>query len=93
MIDCKQFVNLFDKLTDKFRKMKKSESRNGVTVVAYQGDATTLLAFDISDALIKPSFVGFTVTFQNSEGHTFLLMNKLSFVTSGKPLRFIQIRF
>ena len=59
--------------------MKQSTTHNGVTFFAYQGDAATLLAFDLADDLLTDEFVGFTVTFKNPAGTVFPIMNRLGF--------------
>ncbi len=57
--------------------MEKYSSKNGVGVLAYKGDAMTLLAFDL-DAKLTEDFVGFTIRV-TAGSRKFYLNNKLSF--------------
>ncbi|MDR6944827.1 hypothetical protein [Mucilaginibacter pocheonensis] len=63
----------------------QSKIKNGVTVKAYCGDAMTLLAFDLTENLIKDC-VGFTIQFKTPLGHTFYLPNRLSFTAAPVPV-------
>ncbi|MDB5143406.1 MAG: PLD-like domain protein [Mucilaginibacter sp.] len=56
----------------------KFNSRDGVSVKAYQGDAMTLLAFDLQDDLIADC-AGFTIRFTTPAGKSFYLLNRLNF--------------
>jgi phosphatidylserine/phosphatidylglycerophosphate/cardiolipin synthase-like enzyme len=57
--------------------MEKFVSKKGVSVYAYQGDAMTLLAFDLDPTLLE-NFVGFTIQVQ-TEKRSFFLFNKIKF--------------
>jgi phosphatidylserine/phosphatidylglycerophosphate/cardiolipin synthase-like enzyme len=59
-------------------------SRNGVSVTAYRGNAMTLLAFDIGDELLKNSFVGFSVKYKSPSGASYFLTNRINFEGDGK---------
>ncbi len=61
---------------------------NGVTVWAYQGDAMTLLAFDLDKGLCE-NFVGFTIRIQ-AGGRDYYLSNRLSFKTAILKLNHID---
>lgn len=47
--------------------MEKFESKNGVSVRAYKGDAMTLLAFNVT-AKLKSNLAGFTIRYRYREG-------------------------
>lgn len=57
--------------------------KNGVTLRAHRGDAMTLLAFDLDEALIRePNFVGFTLSyFVPDDPKEYFLFNRLRFDT------------
>jgi hypothetical protein len=52
--------------------------RAGTTVVAYQGDAKTLLAFDLEDAAVT-DLAGFTIGYSIDNGPTWFLRNVFGF--------------
>lgn len=54
------------------------KTRNGVSARAFQGDAMTLLAFDLDPGL-TPNCVGFTIECVPPVGRSFFLSNRLSF--------------
>ncbi|MCG6534185.1 MAG: phospholipase D-like domain-containing protein [Syntrophales bacterium LBB04] len=64
--------------------MFSANSRNGVSVTAYRGNAMTLLAFDITDDLLKDNFVGFSVKYKSPSGSSNFLTNRINFVGDGK---------
>ena len=59
-------------------------SRNGVTVKAYRGDAMTLLAFNVEDGLLKRNFVGFSIKYETPSGTSNFLVNRINFEGDGK---------
>lgn len=64
--------------------MFKRNSRNGVTLKAYRGDAMVLLAFDITKGLLKENFVGFSVKYKSPSGASNFLVNRINFEGDGK---------
>lgn len=64
--------------------MSEVNTRNGVTVRAYRGDAMTLLAFNIDESLLKSNFVGFSVKYKTPSGSSNFLTNRINFVGDGK---------
>lgn len=54
-------------------------SKNGVSARAYQGDAMTLLAFDLSKTLVTSEFVGFSIKCTPPRGNAYFLANLLNF--------------
>lgn len=68
--------------------MEKFITKNGVSVRAYQGDAMTLLAFDL-DKSMKKNFVGFTIKVLTDNNRKFYIYNKMKFdksITLPRPL-------
>jgi hypothetical protein len=61
--------------------MEKSNSKNGVSVRAYQGDAMTLLAFDLAESK-KENFTGFTVRIIPGTGAPYFMTNLLGYPTA-----------
>ena len=59
----------------------KSASKNGVSVTAYRGDGSTLLAFDLDPHLVTDLFAGFAVQATAPDGTKEWLMNRLNFDT------------
>ena len=59
----------------------KSSSKNGVSITAYRGDGSALLAFDIDQHLVTPLFAGFAVQAKAPDGTTEWLKNRLNFKT------------
>lgn len=59
----------------------KSASKNGVSITAYRGDGSALLAFDIDQHLVTPLFAGFAVQAKAPDGTTEWLKNRLNFKT------------
>jgi len=64
--------------------MYKKNSKNGVTLKAYRGDAMVLLAFDITKDLFKENFVGFSVKYKSPSGASNFLVNRINFEGDGK---------
>jgi phosphatidylserine/phosphatidylglycerophosphate/cardiolipin synthase-like enzyme len=64
--------------------MDKSAKQHGVSVRVYQGDAMTLLAFDIEKRLNTPDFVGFTIGFTNPDKKDYFQNNLLNFTGTYK---------
>jgi len=67
--------------------MEKFETKNGVSVRAYKGDAMTLLAFDVIAAL-KKDLAGFTIRYRYKEDNVWkdpYIYNRLKF-----PNRFFE---
>jgi phosphatidylserine/phosphatidylglycerophosphate/cardiolipin synthase-like enzyme len=64
--------------------MFEVNTRNGVTVKAYRGDAMTLLAFNLDESLLKSNFVGFSVKHKTPSGSTNYLVNRINFEGDGK---------
>jgi phosphatidylserine/phosphatidylglycerophosphate/cardiolipin synthase-like enzyme len=58
--------------------MKTVASKNGFTVVAYKGDASTMLAFDL-DENNTDDLAGFSIRYTTPSGKSFFLGNRLSF--------------
>lgn len=56
----------------------KQGGKDLVSVRAYKGDATTLLAFDLDQSLLE-NFVGFSVRVTQGNREPYPLTNKLSF--------------
>ena len=63
-----------------FNSIKQGE-KDLVSVRAYKGDATTLLAFDLDESLLE-NFVGFSVRVKQGEREPYFLTNRLSFKPS-----------
>ena len=59
----------------------KSASKNGVSITAYRGDGSALLAFDIDQHLVTPLFAGFAVQAKAPDGTTEWLKNRLNLKT------------
>ena len=59
--------------------MNDYQSKNGVSARVYRGDAMSLLAFDLDDALMKPEFVGFSIECKTPRGSSYYLSNLLNF--------------
>ncbi len=59
----------------------KSSSKNGVSITAYRGDGSALLAFDIDQHLVTPLFAGFAVQAKAPDGTTEWLKNRLNLKT------------
>jgi hypothetical protein len=59
--------------------MNDFQSRNGVSARVYQGDAMSLLAFDLDESLMKPEFVGFSIECKTPRGTSYYLSNLLNF--------------
>lgn len=59
----------------------KSAARSGVSVTAYRGDGSALLAFDLDQHLVTPLFAGFAVEATAPDGTKEWLMNRLNFST------------
>lgn len=59
----------------------KSSSKNGVSITAYRGDGSALLAFDIDQHLVTPLFAGFAVQAKAPDGTKEWLKNRLNFKT------------
>ena len=67
------------------KPFSKKASHDGLTVVAYAGDGSVLLAFDLADKP-KVDFAGFAVHCIPPQGKPFFLLNRLNFsnpVSSG----------
>jgi phosphatidylserine/phosphatidylglycerophosphate/cardiolipin synthase-like enzyme len=64
--------------------MFEVNTRNGVTVKAYRGDAMTLLAFNLDESLLQNNFVGFTVKYKTPSGSSNFLVNRINFEGDGK---------
>ena len=64
--------------------MFEVNTRNGVTVKAYRGDAMTLLAFNIEESLLKSNFVGFSIKYKTPSGSSNFLVNRINFEGDGK---------
>jgi phosphatidylserine/phosphatidylglycerophosphate/cardiolipin synthase-like enzyme len=58
--------------------MDKSKSKNGVSVRAYQGDAMTLLAFDLAESKTE-NFTGFTIRITPGTGAPYFMTNLLGY--------------
>lgn len=58
--------------------MEVSQSKNGVTLVAYQGDAMTLLAFDLIESK-SVNFTGFSINVTPNGAASFYLDNLLCY--------------
>jgi hypothetical protein len=58
--------------------MEKPNSKNGVSVRAYQGDAMTLLAFDLDQAK-TPNFTGFTIRITPGPRASYFMTNLLTY--------------
>jgi hypothetical protein len=58
--------------------MDSFASKNGVSARVYQGDAMSLLAFDLDKALVKPEFVGFSIECTSPRGKAYFLANLLN---------------
>ena len=63
----------------------QSNSKNGVSVKAYCGDAMTLLAFNLTENLTE-NCVGFTIQFKTPHERSFYLPNRLSFTAAPVPM-------
>jgi PLD-like domain len=64
--------------------MQKFQSKNGVSVMAYKGDAMTLLAFDLTAAL-KNNLAGFSIKYRYKTGDVWeehYIYNRLKFPDS-----------
>jgi hypothetical protein len=59
----------------------KSASKNGVSITAYRGDGSALLAFDLDQHLVNDLFAGFAVEATAPDGAKEWLMNRLNFDT------------
>jgi len=59
--------------------MNTFKSNNGVSARVYQGDAMSLLAFDLDESLLKPGFVGFSIECKPPRGSSYFLLNLLNF--------------
>ena len=59
----------------------KSASKNGVSITAYRGDGSALLAFDLDQHLVTDLFAGFAVQATAPDGTKEWLMNRLNFDT------------
>jgi hypothetical protein len=59
----------------------KSASKNGVSITAYRGDGSALLAFDLDLHLVTDLFAGFAVKATAPDGAKEWLMNRLNFDT------------
>jgi hypothetical protein len=62
---------------EEFRSLKK-DGRDLISVRAYKGDATTLLAFDLDKSLVD-NFVGFTIRVKQGNRRPYFLSNRLYF--------------
>jgi hypothetical protein len=58
---------------------KVRASHGALTVVAYQGDAKTLLAFDLTTAESRPRLAGFTIAVTPPGKPSYYLWNRLQF--------------
>jgi phosphatidylserine/phosphatidylglycerophosphate/cardiolipin synthase-like enzyme len=61
-----------------------SKSKNGFTVIAYQGDAKTLLAFNLATRKSATNLAGFTIQCQPKGQAPFFLCNTLQFAKPGQ---------
>jgi PLD-like domain len=59
----------------------KSASKNGVSITAYRGDGSALLAFDLDPQLATELFAGFAIEATAPDGTKEWLMNRLNFDT------------
>ncbi len=59
----------------------QSASQNGVSITAYRGDGSALLAFDLDQYLVTDLFAGFAVQATAPDGAKEWLMNRLNFDT------------
>ena len=57
----------------------KSASKNGVSITAYRGDGSALLAFDLDPQLATELFAGFAIEATAPDGTKEWLMNRLNF--------------
>ncbi len=62
----------------------KTKTTNGVTLTAYQGDAKTLLAFNLPNRKSATNLAGFTIQCQPKGQAPFFLHNTLQFKTPGQ---------
>ena len=62
---------------EEFQSVKKN-GKDLVSVRAYKGDATTLLAFDLDESLVD-GFVGFTISVKQGNRKPYYLNNRLCF--------------
>src|SRR2546423_5577414 len=58
--------------------MGTSAHSDGLTFCAFPGDGAILLAFDL-DAVRQADLAGFAVEYTDPDGHTFPVLNRLSF--------------
>lgn len=63
--------------------MAKSTVQSGLTVKAYQGDARTLLAFNLPDRKSAKNLAGFTIQCTPEGSKSYYLFNTLQFQTPG----------
>jgi phosphatidylserine/phosphatidylglycerophosphate/cardiolipin synthase-like enzyme len=59
--------------------MDSFNSKSGVSARVYQGDAMSLLAFDLDEPLVRPDFVGFSIKCKPPRGSSYFLLNLLNF--------------
>lgn len=59
--------------------MESFNSKHGVSARIYQGDAMSLIAFDLDESLIKPEFVGFSIKCKPPRRSPYFLLNLLNF--------------
>jgi hypothetical protein len=54
------------------------QQSEGLTFAAYPGDGAVLLAFDLDQGM-QQDLAGFAVEYTDPDGHTFPVLNRLSF--------------